>query len=277
MNNIEGAVAQHYGDADLLGRIVKGLEAARIDLNQLQIDDLAPVDEFHLGGRKSTEYAVEKMPLSEDGHVLDIGCGIGGAARYIAKQTGCRVSGIDLTPEYIQVAQKLTNLTGLEKKMSFEVASALSMPFENDTFDAAITFHVAMNISDRESLYGEIARVMKPGATFCVFDVMKKSDEKPIFPVPWAESAKTSHLTTPDEMRALLDDAGFEISEVDDRTDFALDFLRQRLTPEGEAPPPLGLHVILGASAREKIKNTLRNMEDGRIAPVQMIARRKEK
>ncbi len=274
MSNIESAVAQHYGDADLLARILKGLEAAGIDLNRLRPDDLAPVDEFHIGGRKATEFAVAKMSLRADAHVLDIGCGIGGAARYMAAQIGCRVSGVDLTPEYIDVAKTLTDRTGLADKVTFEAANALAMPFEDKTFDAALTFHVAMNIRDRAALYGEIARVMKPGATFCAYDVMKKNGEDLIFPVPWAQSADTSHLTTPDEMRALLEGAGFTVLDVEDRTDFAREFFKQRLADEADGPPPLGIHLIMGASAPEKIKNTLINLEAGRIGPVQMIASR---
>lgn len=274
MKNMESAVAEHYGRAGLLARILEGLEANGADPNHLRPEDLAPVDEFHIGGRTATEYAVAKMSLRGDGHVLDVGCGIGGAARYIAAQVGCRVSGIDLTPEYIEVARALTERTGLGDKVDFEVASALAMPFEDAAFDAAITLHVAMNIRDRESLYGEIARVMKPGATFCIYDVMRKSGEALAFPLPWAESNETSHLTTPEEMRALLGGAGFEVHDVEDRTDIALEFFRQSLAAAADGPPPLGVHLIMGASAPEKFRNVLINIEAGRIAPVQMIASR---
>ncbi len=274
MKNMESAVAEHYGRAGLLARILEGLEANGADPNHLRPEDLAPVDEFHIGGRTATEYAVAKMFLRRDGHVLDVGCGIGGAARYIAAQVGCRVSGIDLTPEYIEVARALTERTGLGDKVDFEVASALAMPFEDAAFDAAITLHVAMNIRDRESLYGEIARVTKPGAILCIYDVMRKSDEALAFPVPWAESNQTSHLTTPEETRALLGGAGFEVHDVEDRTDIALEFFRQSLAAAADGPPPLGVHLIMGAGAPEKFRNVLINIQAGRIAPVQMIASR---
>jgi len=274
MENNERVVAQHYGDPNLLKRIFKGLEAAGADLSCLQPEDLAPVDEFHIGGRKATAHAIEKMSLSEDQHVLDIGCGIGGTARYMAAQIGCKVTGIDLTPEYISIAKTLTDLTGLGSKVTYKVASALAMPFESETFDAAITIHVAMNIPERAALYREIARVMKPGATLCIYDVMKKSDESFSFPVPWAQSADSSHLTTPEEMRTLLDDAGFDVREVDDRTDFALNFFKQTLTVAADGPPPLGIHLIIGTSAPEKLKNMQSNIENGYITPVQIIANR---
>jgi SAM-dependent methyltransferase len=274
MENIERAVAQHYGGPDLLERIFKGLEAAGTDLSCLQPKDLAPVDEYHIGGRKATVHAIDKMSLSEDQQVLDIGCGIGGTARYMAEKIGCKVTGIDLTSEYISIAKTLTDLTGLGGKVTYKVASALDMPFESKTFDAAITIHVAMNIPERATLYREIARVMKPGATLCIYDVMKKSDESFSFPVPWAESADTSHLTTPEEMRTLLDDAGFDVREVDDRTDFALHFFKQSLAAAADGPPPLGIHLIIGSSAPEKLKNMQSNIENGCISVVQMIADR---
>lgn len=274
MSTIESTVAQHYGDADLLARILAGLKEAGVEPDHVQPDDLAPVEEFHIGGRKATAYAVDKMSLNKNQHILDIGCGIGGAARYIATHSGCQVTGIDLTTEYISTARKLTILTGLDDKVSFEVTSALAMPFDNETFDAAITIHVAMNIPERVALYSEISRVMKPGATLCIFDVMKKSDKALAFPVPWAQSQETSHLTTPDEMRMLLADAGFEIREIEDRTDFALNFFKENMAAAKDGPPPLGIHTVMGESAPERLKNVLSNIEKGCIAPVQMIASR---
>ena len=273
MKDIENSVAQHYGSGDLLERILAGLAATGADMARLGPDDLAPVDEFHLGGRNATAYALSKMTLRADHHVLDVGCGIGGATRHIAKQVGCKVTGIDLTPEYIAAAKTLAEMTGQGDRVSYEVASALAMPFDGETFDAAITLHVAMNIRDRAALYGEIARVMKPGATLCIYDVMKKGDGALSFPVPWAETPATSHLTTPEEMRVLLGDAGFTVHDVDDRTEFAREFFRQTLAAAADGPPPLGVHILLGSNAREKIGNTIENLESGRIAPVQMIAR----
>lgn len=275
MTITENAVAQHYGDANLMARILAGLEAAGTDLNRLQPEDLAPVDEFLLGGREATARAVAKMSLRVDQHVLDVGCGIGGAARYIASQTGCKVTGLDLTPEYIEIARKLSDLTGLGGKTTFETGSALAMPFDDGAFDAAVTFHAAMNIADREALYGEIARVLKPGGAFGIYDVMKKNEGDLAFPVTWAQSADTSHLTTPDEMLTLLVGAGFEVVDVEDLTDFALDIFKQGQAAGADGPPPLGVHIVMGPSAPEKIKNTLTNLEDGLVAPVQMIARRK--
>ncbi len=278
MGDIETAVARHYGDAELLARIIAGLEASGVDPDHLLPDDLAPVDEFHIGGREATAHAVAKLGLDAAAHVLDVGCGIGGAARYIAAETGCRVTGVDLTPEFIDVAQRLTELTGLDDRIAYECASALDMPFEDGAFDAAFTLHVAMNIPERAALYGEIARVMKPGAIFCIYDVMKAGAGDLAYPVPWAKTPATSHLTTADEMRGLLDTAGFDVSEVEDRSVFAGAFFHRALAAAAASeggPPPLGVHLILGASAPEMFRNMLNNIEAGHIAPIQMIATRR--
>ena len=210
-DDLEAAVARHYGFGDLTDRILKAIAAAGIDAERIAPEQLAPVDEFHIGGRAATIHAVSKMGLTAADHVLDVGCGIGGATRYLASTVGCRVTGIDLTPEYIAAAEELARRTGLADRVAYRVASALAMPFEDGAFDAAITLHVAMNIRDRAGLYREVARVLKPGAVFCSYDVMKGGNDGLTFPVPWAETAATSHLTTPQEMQALLRDAGFEV------------------------------------------------------------------
>ncbi len=275
MENVENAVAQHYGTKGLLARIFAGLEAAGIEIGNLQPDDLAPVDEFHLGGRPATAHAVAKMALAADHHVLDVGCGIGGAVRYIAAQTGCRVTGIDLTPEYILTAKELTDLTGQTAKVTYETGSALDMPFADATFDAAITIHVAMNIHDRAALYGEIARVMKPGAVFSIYDLMRKGDGELTYPVPWAQTAQTSHLVTPGELSALLGDAGFDVGDIEDRAQFALDFVAKAMAAAADGPPPLGIHILMGPDAKEKLGNSLDGVKNGCIAPVQVTAKRR--
>ncbi len=275
MNKIEKIVKQHYAVGDLAERILEGLKATGADLDNLTIEDISAVDEFHIGGRKATQYVISKMPLSARAHVLDVGCGIGGAARTMVSQTGCRVTGIDLTPEYIEVARTLSRLTRLDDKTDFHTASALAMPFRDQTFDAALTIHVAMNIQDRDALYKEIARVTKPGATLCIYDVMKKGNAPIIFPVPWAQTAASSYLVSPDEMAPLLEDAGFEISEVEDRTEIAVEFFRQSEAAATASPAPLGVHLIMGATARQKLQNVRQNIADGRITPVLIVARRK--
>lgn len=274
MTDIESEVARHYGDGGLLERILGGLERAGLDPDGLCSEDLAPVEEFHIGGREATANVVSALPVDAVHHVLDVGCGIGGAARYMATRTGCAVTGIDLTPEYVETARDLTQRVGLDRRVGFHVASALDLPFSAETFDTAITLHVAMNIADKSALYREIARVLRPGGRLCLFDVMRAGDGSLVFPVPWAESPNTSFLATRDEVRALLLEAGFRIEEVVDRTEFAREFFARALGgPQGERPV-LGIHLIMGESSGIKMRNMLNNLDRGVIAPVQITAAR---
>lgn len=271
-NDIEHAVRRHYGVTDLGLRLQRALTAAGVADRQITIDDLAPVDEFHIGGRVATEHILGKLDLAGTEYVLDVGCGIGGAARFIAARTGCRVEGIDLTPEFIEVARDLTERTGLAGQASFTVGSALAMPYPDATFDAAVTLHVAMNIADRAALYREVARVLKPHAPFAIYDVMRgPSPDGLCYPVPWADTPETSFLVTPEDMRALLADAGFAADEVEDRTAFGIQFFRERLAG---GPSPLGLQLLMGETARDRLENTLAGLESGSIAPVLIRARR---
>jgi len=272
-DDFEDAVARHYGAGDLKERILKAVAAAGLEPDHLTPERLAPLDEFHIGGRAATVHAVAKMGLKPGDRVLDVGCGIGGATRYLAATMGCRVTGVDLTPEYIAAAADLARRTGLADRVTYRVASALAMPFGDGAFDAAITLHAAMNIKDRPGLYREVARVLRPGAVFCSYDVMKGRDDGIRYPVPWAETPATSSLATPQEMRALLRDAGFDVIEVEDRTAFAIDGLRQRLADAIPGAPPLGLHIVMGAAARQKSQNLLINLESGVIAPTVVVAR----
>ncbi len=272
-DELESAVTRHYqAESDLAGTVLRALEAQGIDVSRLTPADLAPVDEFHIGGRAATKHLLGKLHLGGREHVLDVGCGIGGAARYVADTVGCRVTGIDLTPDFIATARVLTERTGLAERVDFQVASALDMPFADASFGAAVTLHVAMNIKDRAGLYREVARVLEPGALFGIYDVMKGGADSLEYPVPWAQTPATSHLVTPQEMLALLGEAGFDVIETEDRAQFGIAFFRERLA----APPPtLGTHLITGSNTRAKSRNMLAGLESGVILPVVMLARRR--
>lgn len=270
--SLESDVERHYSASGLADRILDALRTSGIDVAKLRTSDLALVDEFHVGGRPATEHALSRIRLHPGQHVLDIGSGVGGAARYVAETFGCRVTGIDLTPDFVEAADTLTRMVGLSESVGFRTASALAMPFEDRTFDAAITLHVAMNISDRPGLYREAARVLKPGAPFLIYDVMQGPETGLKFPVPWASSPETSHLETPEAMRKLLADSGFSVEEVEDRTAFGIAFFRKRLA---SAPPsPVGLQLLMGPEMRQRFVNLLEAMEKGAAAPVVMVARR---
>jgi len=272
----ESAVASHYGDDNLRSQIFGAISQSGLDLQNLRPTDLSLVDEFHMGGRAATTDIVNRARLAKNDRVLDIGSGLGGLVRYLASEVRCRVTGIDLTPEYVEIAKELTELTGLSDKADFETGSALSLPFDDDTFDAALTFHAGMNIADRETKYQEAARVLRPGGKFVIYDVLKGSTPGMQFPTPWAETKETSHLVSAERLRQLLSSAGFQILDEEDRTPLVLQHHRQKIAEmsDGTPPPALGLHLLQGSTAKEKSQNMIEMTEAGQIALGVIIAQK---
>jgi len=271
------SVSDHYLHGDLLKAIEAALPALGKTLSNVTIEDLAPIDEFHIGGRQATDNLIDQLDFSEQHHVLDVGCGLGGAARYVASKHNNRVTGIDLTPEYIETGRALCDWVKLDKYVTLEQGSALSMPFQDNIFDGAYMLHVGMNIDDKALLFSEIDRVLRPGSSFGVYDVMRQKEGELIYPVPWAAESSTSKLSSPDQYRQALSDAGFEVSREDNRREFELEFfknLREKVEANG-GPPPLGLHTLMKESTSVKIKNMIDNIAEGYIAPVEIIARKR--
>ena len=269
------AVAKHYALENLTETIVAGLETLGKRPETATIDDLAPVDEFHVGGRQATEAFVSQLGFSPHHNILDIGCGLGGSARYTAQATGCRVTGIDVTQAFIETGNQLCEWVGIENRITLQQGSALDMPYAADSFDGAMMLHVGMNIPDKPRLFAEVARVLRPGSVFGVYDIMKTGAEEVSFPVPWAAGPETSALAPPEHYRETLETAGFEVTGERNRHGFAVAFfdaLSKRVKAAG-GPPPLGLHITMGPEAPAKIANMVRNIGEGRIAPVEMIAR----
>jgi ubiquinone/menaquinone biosynthesis C-methylase UbiE len=271
MVELEMEVARHYTHGSLEAAIRAGLQALGRDQAQVTFEDLAGIDEFHIGGHEATADLGDKLDLAAGGTLLDIGSGLGGAARFFARRYGCRVTGIDLTPEYVEVARTLTQRVGLSEQGEFRVGSALDLPFGDGSFDRATLLHVGMNIPDKERLCTEVHRVLRRGGLFAIYDVMQTG----AFPVPWAAGKATSFLETPEIYRRALAGAGFEITSERDRRDFGIAFfhrMRARIAESG--PPPLGLHILMGQDAPTKVANMVSNLEQGLIAPVEMICRR---
>ena len=267
-------VATHYTHGQLLDRILSGVKAIGKTPESVTVDDLAPVDEFHIGGRQASEEFIDQLESSENNHVLDVGCGIGGTARFVASRFGCRVTGIDLTPEFVSTGQSLCDWVGLTGQVKLTQGDATAMSFGDASFDAAFMLHVAMNIANKTGLFAEVYRLIKPGAVFGVYDVMQTNDEALTYPVPWSTTPDTSALATQEQYIEALELAGFEIVKIRDRREFAAEVFaetRKRMAAAG-GNPPLGVHIAMGESAPLKINNMVENIASGRISPVEIIA-----
>lgn len=275
MREVESRVADHYSGKTLLNDIRAALTRSGVDPDAPDIEDLKPVDEFHTGGREATDALLDQLEITAKTRVLDIGCGIGGAARHVAARTGALVRGFDLTPDFVTTAQALSELVGLSHLTRFQTGSALDIPEAEDSADLALMFHVGMNIEDKETLFKEVARVLAPGGTFALFDVMAASDAPLTFPFPWAEEAGFSFVTPPSTYRAAANAAGFTPVAERDRTEFAKGFFDRVLARSARAggPPPVGIHLLMHETGRTKIDNYVTHLRAGDIAPIEMIFR----
>ncbi len=267
-------IQNHYSHGSLLDQIRDGLTKKGITPEEVTIDDLGPVDEFHIGGRAATAHFLDQLGMTASHRVLDIGCGLGGPARFVAQTYGAQVVGIDLTQEYVETGRVLNDWVGLSDRVELHHGSAMSLPIEDGVLDGAYMMHVGMNIEDKAGLFAEVARVLKPGAPFGVFDVMTTNDEALVFPVPWSTTPDTSWVETPDVYRQAFEASGFDVTTEANRHDFAMAFFAKlRAAQEAaDGPPPLGLHLVMQKSTGVKIPNMVANLAAGRIAPIEMIA-----
>jgi ubiquinone/menaquinone biosynthesis C-methylase UbiE len=273
-SQIEPLVANHYARRDLEQVILDALTASGKDIARLTPADLAPVDEFHTAGRRATVELAEQAGFTPGLHLLDIGCGIGGASRYFTEACGCRVTGIDLTEDYVRTADALSRRVGLEGRVAYQQASALALPFEDGTFDGAYMLHVGMNIADKPKLFAEARRVLDASAVFAVFDVMRTGDGELQFPLHWAASPMTSFVAHPREYCDGLAAAGFDIIKQRNRREFARDFFREvAVRTASSGVPPLGIHILMKTDVPQKLANYVSNLETGLIAPIEIICR----
>jgi SAM-dependent methyltransferase len=272
MRDVESGVSRHYASYDVLSRIRAGLAEMGHDPDRVSPEVLKPVDEFHIGGAEATSALLEKLSIRPDMKVLDIGSGIGGPARMIAARYGCHVTGVDLTPHFVETARALSTMCGMADRVQFEVGSAVALPRGDASFDLALLLHVGMNVPDKAALFREARRVLRNGGTFAVYEVMRTGDGELSFPVPWAETPDLSALETPETYRNAAKAAGFALQAEENRREVALDFFaRLQAQAASGAPPPLGLHNLMGPTVKEKVANMIAAVRAGTIAPIQMI------
>ncbi len=272
--SISSSVNSHYSRDDLILSIQAALNSSGVSIGDVTVNDLGPVDEFHVGGRAATVHLLEKISLLQGEKVLDIGCGIGGTGRLLADRYAVEVSGIDLTADYIETAKILNEWVSLSDRIDLQVGNATMLPYIDGEFDVAVMLHVGMNISDKSTLFSEVSRVLNSGGRFVLYDVMKKSDSEYEFPVPWATDLATSYLESTEFYVAELESKGFTVKNIENRGDFSKSFFKKmrKAAMSAAGPSAVGLHLLMGQDMKEKMGNFSRAIFDDILEPTEIVA-----
>jgi SAM-dependent methyltransferase len=271
------SIDRHYGGLDLSTRILDRLRQAGKDPNALSRDDLVGFDEFHSGGRASTLELGRLAALRPGTSVLDMGSGIGGPARTLAAEFGCRVVGLDLTGQFCRAAHMLTSLVRLSDRVVFQQGDALRMPYRDRAFDVVWSQNAIMNVENKAALFREVARVLRPGGLFALQAAFAGPGGEVHYPTFWASDERLNFLAPPAEARALLSAAGLREVAWEDRTGEMIEAARKRRgAPLPSEPSALGRDVLVATDVEAKIENSLRNYEEGRSVSVRTLWRRPE-
>jgi SAM-dependent methyltransferase len=262
----EDRVREHYSGDDLEGRVLDALRASGADVDALRVEDLGGLDQLHAGFGSATEHLLDALDLSADLTLLDVGCGVGGPARTAAARHGCRVTGIDLSADFVGVARSLTDRVGLSSLARFDVGSATELAYPDGSFDRAMLNHVGMNMPDKARVFAEVRRVLPEGGLFAVHEQMRIGEGELTFPMPWADDESSSFVEAKDRYLELLDAAGFAVELEEDRT----------AANAAAGPPPPGAAdpgVLFGEGFVERITNNIHAAMAGTLAAVLVVAR----
>jgi sarcosine/dimethylglycine N-methyltransferase len=249
--------------------IEQALISAGKDLDHLEPADLGPLEDFHTMGRYATSQLVDLAGITSESAVLDAGSGIGGTARYVVDHCGCAVTAVDLTDEYCETSRWLNRLVGLDDRISVRQADVTELPFADRTFDVAISQHVQMNVADKRRLYSEARRVLVDGGRLAMWDITIGGGGELHYPLPWADRPERSHLVTSDELRAVVESAGFAVEHWNDLTDQAAALMQAMLA---QPDNPLGLHAFV-TDFKRKVENLTHALADGRLRAIQAVVR----
>lgn len=262
----EDLVRRHYSGDDLEAVVIGALRAAGLDIDALRIEDLAGLDQLHAGFGPATEHLLDSLALTPGITLLDVGCGVGGPARMAAARNGCQVTGIDLSPDFVDLARSLTERLGLTSQVSFDVGSATDLPYPDGSFARAMLNHVGMNIADKARLFAEVRRVLEPGGLFAVYEQMRTGDGELVYPLPWADDEASSFVETRQRYAELLDSAGFSVEHDEDRT-------AANAAGGPPAPGALGPGDLFGPGFEERLGNNIAAAMTGTLSAVLMVAR----
>ena len=268
-------IKKFWTRGDIFSRVHQAMLDAGLNDKKLEIEDLFPIDQYHARGIAATVDLGKRMPISQNQKLIDIGCGLGGPARYFAKQFKCFITGIDITPSFVQIGNEFNKLTSMTDKVELLVGNGEVLDFDNETFDGGYSQHVTMNISDRIKFFSEAFRVLKSGAFFAFTEHGLGPKGNPIFPLPWADNEDMSFLLPPETTLSMLKQTGFSDIEIVETADKYISGYEKLIKPKPKNKNRLlGIHVIGGDSMNERSKNSMQSIKENRTLPYEIVCKK---
>ncbi len=272
MSDYQQSIDDHYGQPNLSTAILDALKTAGKDTDALTWEDLSSFDQIHSGGLAATKELAALAGITEGMKVLDIGSGIGGPARTLAAEYCCDVTGIDLTEDFCLAAEMLTARLGMDDKVRFHCGSALDLPFDDDSYDLVWMQNTSMNIPDKEKLYSEIRRVLRPNGKLATQDVLSGPVTPLHYPVPWASDESLSFMISAPDFQELLGSLGFKELAWNDVTELGIRLRAEQMAAAPtKAPAAFGRGIVINKDQATKAANTQRNYIEGRTVVVTSV------
>ncbi|MET0132964.1 MAG: methyltransferase domain-containing protein [Kibdelosporangium sp.] len=172
-----------------------------------------------VASERLTGMMIDRIAVSTGQRVLDVGCGTGQPAISLAKATGADVVGITVSEEQVLAANELSKAEGLTDRVRFQLADAMELPFEADSFDAAWLFESPPHMPDRVSVFKQVARVVRPGGLIALTDFVQiapMSDDERVKAAEVMESFHLGNFHSLERYPDLIREAGLQVVEVND-------------------------------------------------------------
>jgi ubiquinone/menaquinone biosynthesis C-methylase UbiE len=257
---------------------MQALRAAGSAPEQATAEDLHRMDMNHMGGLAATDALAEMAHLGPGQTVLDVGAGVGGPARRMASKYGASVWGVELSASVYQTAVALTALVGLQDQVQFQQGSALALPFADGAFDVVVMQHVAMQIAEKDQLFGECVRVLKGDGVLALHEIFSGEGRPPHFPLAWATEPAMSSLETFAAWAARLARLGCQVGPFVDRSaegrahhEANIKAMRQALAQQEGAT---GFSVEATDVRLQTSTSMERNLREGRLQVGMVVCRK---
>ncbi|CZT12441.1 probable DELTA(24)-STEROL C-METHYLTRANSFERASE (ERG6) [Rhynchosporium agropyri] len=140
----------------------------------------APHESFHQAIARHEHYLASTMGLKSGMRVLDVGCGVGGPAREIARFADCHVTGLNINDYQIKRATRAAALCGMSNQLKFVKGDFMHLPFPDNSFDAVYAIEATCHAPSLAECYAEIFRVLKPGGIFGNYEWLMTPDYDPL-------------------------------------------------------------------------------------------------